>query len=292
MNKFLNCEEILDGWKIKKLELFEFVKQGLQPYSSETGKPIPSSHTMQRRLRSIKWALNVVKKYQKSPTSLTREEEDWLLDYGASPEIIIDECLKEQKLIKSKMKKMNLSKGYTDDSWKYFHLLSTEKHIKWVIDDLFKKALFLKNEIEEFLGPEKSYNLKDSSAKQADQIKVNTKDNNAGVSNLDKINSLIKAAAQEAEILYKAKLEIRNKKIDYEKKIKSSVLKKYDENEDFFEIIQRSDLQFDEIYILTETNEKRDFVGKLFQKVISRHGIKAMGITKIYKIFNDVKSKK
>jgi len=148
MKKYLDCEEILKKWEVKKLELFEYVKQGLQPYSADTGKPIPCSHTAQSALRWIRGTLNVIEKYQKSPANLTREEEDWLLAYGAPPQEIIYDCGNELEIIKIKIEKLDISEGDTEDSWKYFHLLHSEEVTKSVINNLFKKALFLKADVE------------------------------------------------------------------------------------------------------------------------------------------------
>ena len=79
MEKYLNGKEILRHWDIKKIELFDLVKEGLQPYSPDTTKPVRCKYTTQNRLKAINSQLKIVKKYLKSPNNMTEREQDWIL---------------------------------------------------------------------------------------------------------------------------------------------------------------------------------------------------------------------
>ena len=123
-----------------------------------------------------------------------------------------------------------------------------------VLDD--HHHVFLEQDVLEILGPENKI-YRDNSIKN-EKRKVLS----------DKVAMFIKSFVPEIKLLYKEIRKIPSSKADAGKLWEEEVLKKFDEKKGCFKIVQRQDLIDKKIYQIASTNEKRDFVGKLLQKVI------------------------
>ena len=154
MKKYLSGQEVLQHWNIEKIELFDLVKEGLQPYSRDTGKPVPCSCTIQNRLKYIKGGLKVVNRYLDSPKNLNREQEDWLLNQNKPIQKLLKDLKNEKEMIVNELSKKKISENDKDDSWKNFYFDTPESYIKHVIQQIIG-SLFLKSDIISVLGPDK-----------------------------------------------------------------------------------------------------------------------------------------
>jgi hypothetical protein len=284
MATYLDYKEIVEKWKIKKIEIFELIKKGLQPYSKDTLIPIPCTRTMQRRLKSIKIKFTIIDKYTNSPDSLTRREEDWLIAYNKSVSEISKDLENEKKIIESKMKHLNKTENDAEDSWKFFHYDASEKMMKFEIDELFKKSVFLDSEVEKILASENKIYL--------DKLNTANKTKSASKDPFVKHEVLFKQLILDIEFIYEVIKKNPGTKMEKPEEFwKEAVLNKFDENREFFRIIQRSDLAFDDLYRVHGSNIKRDFVGRLCQIVMERCGLATAGIERTHKNYKKIKKK-
>ena len=281
MDRYLNCKEIVERWKIKEIELFELIKKGLQPYSKDTGKPIPCDRTMQRRLKGIEWESGIIDKYRKEPKSLTREEEDWLLEYGKSISEISKDLEHKKKTIESEMENLNITENDAEDSWKFFHLDASEKITRFELNELFKKSVFLDSEVEKILASENKIHF--------DKLKAVYKKKSVSKDPFVNHAVLFKQLIHDIEFIWEViKKNPGTKMANPEEFWKAAVLNKFDENRKSFKIIQRSDLAFIDLYRIHGSNMKRDFGGRLCQIVMERCGLETAGIERTYKNYKKI----
>ena len=282
MEKYLNGKEILQRWDIKKIEFFDLVKEGLQPYSPDTTKPVRCKYTTQNRLKAINSQLKIVKKYLKSPNNMTEREQDWILSENKSTQNILKDLEGEKERIVNELSIADKSEDDIEGSWKDFYSNVSERTIKVAINQVLMSE-FLKSDIVSVLGPEKKIRADESKyyQKEKSQTKESISDS--------EIANLIKKAIPEVEIVWAEIKKISDKKNGADKLMKKAVLYKFDKNSNEFKIIKRRYLEINKIYAIFGSNKKRDFVGILLQKIMEGEGLIPMGIQRTYNIYKKIR---
>ena len=102
-----------------------------------------------------------------------------------------------------------------------------------------------------------------------------------------KLFELMKKVRPEIEILYNALKAVgfSGRLVDAERKWKNAVLTEYEKNLSYFQYIKREHLEDNSVYEFTETKARRDFIGKIIQKVISEKGLGPDNYSKLYNIY-------
>ncbi len=291
MEKYLNSEEILERWDIKRIELFALIEKGLQPYSAHTKKPVPCKHTMQGRLKTIEFQIKIVCNYLIHPSSINRNEEDWLFYKGKSPSDILKDLNREREILVNKVFKIKkLQMDVEGDSWRFFYLNEPEgfylnypeEDPQKVIDEVLE-SLFLESDIVRILGPDKK--IRGDEAKYYQEEKNQTKEPKSD----SEVENLIKKAIPEVEMIYAEIRKISDTENNAYKLMKNAALSKFEKNSNEFKIIKRRYLNFDKIYEIHGSNKKRDFVGMLLQKIMEGEYLMPMGIQLTYSRYKEIR---
>ena len=104
------------------------------------------------------------------------------------------------------------------------------------------------------------------------------------------LENLIREAQPEIEMLYGAikRIGFSSYLPDMEKQLQEAVLKKFDRNEKSFKVITRDHLMDREMYSFAPTNEKRDFIGSILQKIIDERALGHLGKQNLYKSYKSI----
>jgi hypothetical protein len=102
------------------------------------------------------------------------------------------------------------------------------------------------------------------------------------------IDSMLKELQPEIESLY---LEIKKTKdtiAGADKIWEKAVLEKFTEEAEHFKIVKRHHLEYNNIYALSGTNIKRDFVGRLLQHILQSDYIDPPGVKSLYRKYINI----
>ena len=97
--------------------------------------------------------------------------------------------------------------------------------------------------------------------------------------------NLIKRAKLEIEILYGAVREIGFTRAQGDKDWQKAALEKFQESKDDFTLIKKKFLEDDDLYLFAVGKERRDFVGKILQKILVDNNLPPGDYQKLYKKF-------
>jgi len=262
--EWISWEVICKECNLNKFELFRYIKKGILRPHSEFGiyEPCPMKYHRHRILSERRsYLLNYLRlqgkikgKTQKNFLSEFEDENNGgKNDKGA--EYTEEMAEKEISEIEDKMAEIEQDDEALN-SWKYFQEPNEIWEMKELLDE-FKNALFRRKEVERFIR----------------DLDLHFETENVE----DKLTWMFKLVSNEVEKLYEAIKKncrpFRNAEIE---QIRKAVLEEFSQNVNYFDEIKSYYLEDSDLYILTDRQEKRDFIGRLLKRIADDW---ALGIT-------------
>jgi hypothetical protein len=106
-----------------------------------------------------------------------------------------------------------------------------------------------------------------------------------------KIEDLIRRIRPEIELIYTEIKKIPDITAGADKLWKKAVLKKWKENKNKMKLLKQAYLEDDKLYAVYGSNKKRDFVGKVLQKIVEDQGLGSIGVQNLFKKYTSIRKK-
>jgi hypothetical protein len=266
MSDWLSIEEVLNEYK--KKELIALLRKGLQPYDI-AGNPIPPPHLQEikSRLSDYKGELRLINKAIKGIAN----KKEKILIYRRLTDLGMHyhDLDKRIKFLKAEIKKLEKELSNDDfSSWETIKKPETPEQIESLMAHL-KDSMFKIDDIKEI-------GKKDSRKTECS----------------DEIKLLLKKIKPKLETLYNAlkkdRLTKKDENLNEDERqnlFQKNVLKEYRKNHSKYKFIDEEYLQNPKLYILTVQKEKRDFIGRLLNKIVQNKGLGSYGAQYLYNCY-------
>jgi hypothetical protein len=262
---WISGKDVIDRWSILPFELFEYCKQGLQPYNKFGIKIVDIDPLIK----------NADFTYEDVEKSVIRWAKEKVFDsYGmVRPDVIKRTRFEYEARLKE-------AAGISSNAvLKSFTIPSEENEAEKVIQDIFDWQ-FKMGEVEEF---EKLHNIQISKSNNHNAKKTHRVD--------PKVADLICEAKPEIEMIYEAikRIGFSGRKFKLEIELQSVAINEFRKKEKKFKIIKENYLKDKGIFIVNASQPKRDFISRLLHKIVKDNGL---GVVARYKLFATYKSTK
>ncbi len=153
MSDWISGRELLTKWNIIERELFEYLRQGLQPYDRIRLTPVPPPDIAENLniLEEWKEELESIEGYTKKPQG---EWEDMIIARRQASGI---DDVKRVKELKEKITKTDQELSeFNIISWEHYQLPDLDEEASILLNDIILNFIFIKSDVENF---EKKQNL-------------------------------------------------------------------------------------------------------------------------------------
>ncbi len=292
LSKYWTWGELCDRWGIKKTEVFDFLKKGLQIYTDMGDlEHCPGKFhrygILMAKQHSILTPAQIYNYLPDDPEpkdSVLPNHTDEDIKKAESKALEFISKVQRNKFLKIKNE---MSAIHKDDPqhvlWKYFEMPESHGDRR---DLLFKYKDCLFN-IEEVVKSEEINNMKPAQTAESVKKPIRTDSEKKR----DKLINMFREAQPEVEKLYSVvlfKFGYKAHESD-EKLIQDLVLHEFNGNINFYKIIKENYLADINLYKFSRDKSKRDFIGKLLLKISKDRHLGFNSYQNLYKMYLEFK---